>query len=154
MKKDDYVARISNATPLGLVIINYDLIIENVEDAKKALLSGDVDAFQAHITKSRDFLMLLMKSLDFNYEISKDLVRTYIHINSLLIKSFFSKKTEPLEAATDLLSIMLKDWKELLKFEDAKPVMENAQQLYAGLTYKNGELSEYIPDDKNRGFKV
>jgi len=154
MEKADYVAKISGATPVGLVIINFELILEYTEGAIQAHSAGDDALFEANILKSRDFLMLLMKSLDFKHTISRELLKTYIYINSLFIKAHFSKDTAPLAEADNLLNTMLNDWRELAKTENAEPVMENAQQLYAGLTYENGKLTEYAPEDENRGFKA
>jgi flagellar protein FliS len=154
MDKEDYVAKISNATPVGLVIVNFELLLESVGSAFKNIEKGDTEAFEANVNKAKDFLMLLMKSLDFEYEISKHLLKAYIHINGLLNKSFFSKQTEPLSEAAELLKTMLADWKEILKQENAEPVMENSQKLFAGLTYKNGELEEYVPEEESRGFKA
>jgi len=151
--ENDYVAKISNATPLGLVIINYELILDCIRSACDAL-ANDIAEFEARITKSRDLLMLLMNSLDFNYDISKILLKEYIYINSLLVKAYFSRNAQPLDDASGRLSEMLDGWRALTALENALPVMENAQQLYAGLTYKNGEPVEYTPADENRGFKA
>ncbi|MDR1687903.1 MAG: flagellar protein FliS [Clostridiales bacterium] len=154
MEKEDYVAKISNATPVGLVIINFELLVESVELALGNTANGNTEEFEANVNKAKDFLMLLMKSLNFEYDISKQFLKAYIHINALLNKAFFSKKTEPLNEAASLLKTMLADWREILKIENAQPVMENSQKLFAGLTYKNGELEEYIPEEETRGFKA
>ena len=149
MQSEDYVARISEATPLGLLIINYELLLSHIEAAKK-----DESDFSDEIQKSKDFLLVLIKSLDFEYDISKDLYQIYSYVNTLLIKSEFSGDKTHLDEALNLLSMLLSSWRELTSIEDAKPVMENTSKIYAGLTYKNGELAEFTPDEEIRGFTV
>ena len=153
--KDDYTARISNASPLQLVVINFELIIDNIHDAVSAYEAGNTESFAKHINSARDFLNLLMTSLDMSYSLSSDLMRVYIYVNGLLIKSDVLNSTKPAREARKLLKVLLESFRSLADLgSNDEPVMENAQQIYAGLTYKDGKLSEYIMEETDRGFKA
>lgn len=152
INKEDYAAKIASATPLELVIINYDLIIDSINRALEE--KPGTAAFEGHIEKAKAFLLEMMKSLNMEYDISAELLSVYIHVNGLLIKSFFSGSAEPLTEAKEHISILRDSYRQLKYLDNDKPVMENTQPVYAGLTYKNGKLTEYVHEDVSRGFKA
>ena len=79
----------------------------------------------------------------------------YLYINKTIIKGYITLNEEPLEEAKKLLSTLLVGWDQAVAAEEKNgPVVQNAQQIYAGLTYGKGSLNESIVEDKNRGFKA
>ena len=155
LNKEDYTARVANASPLQLTIINFELIIAYIEESAEAEKYNDIGAFLNNMSGAKDFLKLLMTSLDMKYDLSKELMRIYIYINGLLIKSEYSKSAKQAVVAADMLKLLLESFKSISETEQSETaVMQNAQQVYAGLTYKDGKLSEYIEEDLNRGFKA
>lgn len=153
IKKEDYVAKIANAAPLQLTIITYELLLGHIDGAKKN--PEDLPLYKSNVQKAQEFLKLLLETLDLQYEVSKELFRIYTYVNKLLITAFFSKNMEGLAEAHELLSTLLEGWREIEKngFAGA-PMMENVQQVYAGLTYRNGELSEMVMEDPERGYRA
>ncbi len=151
LNKEDYVARVTNASRLGLLIVNYELAIDFIQSAKQC--SGV--AYDTNIIKAVESVRVLIDSLDINYELSLTLMDIYLYVNKLLYKALYSKKPDTLDEAERLLSNLMLTWRELGETEDSgEPIMENAQKLYAGLTYKNGKLDEFVPEDTNRGYRV
>jgi len=155
---ENQTARIANATPVQLVEITYELILEAIQQAKEALQKKDEVIFQKQIEKAQKFLMNLMESLDMSYELSYDIMSLYLYVNKLLIQSHIQKNQEPLEQSEKILINLEVAWKEVVKkqAESQSPVLENTQQIYAGLTYEKGTLKEAIidPNDKKRGFQA
>ena len=152
---ENRTAQIANATPGQLIVITYELIIETLEEAQKQLAVKDEKKFKRTIDKAQKLLRELMESLDLSYSISLDLMGLYLYINKMIIKSYITLKEEPLEEAKKLLNTLLIGWKEAVASEEvAGPVIENAQQIYAGLTYGKGSLNESIMENANRGFKA
>ncbi|MBM7686005.1 flagellar export chaperone FliS [Defluviitalea raffinosedens] len=152
---ENRTAQIVNATPGQLIVITYELIIETLEEAQKQLAVKDEKKFKRTIDKAQKLLRELMESLDLSYSISLDLMGLYLYINKMIIKSYITLKEEPLEEAKKLLNTLLIGWKEAVASEEvAGPVIENAQQIYAGLTYGKGSLNESIMENANRGFKA
>lgn len=152
IRKEEYASRISSANRVGLVVINFDLIIDYLKEAKENI--SDEKSFMRNIKKSREFLREMRLSLNMDYEISKDYIAAYRFIDRLIASYLFSKSEEKYALALELLNKFRKTWSEVSE-EDAALVMQNAEQIYAGLTYgKNGRLNEYIDTRADRGFKV
>ncbi len=151
---EDYVARIANATQLQLVIINYEIIIDYLNAAKGSV--NKKKDFDFNLEKARQFLNELRVSLDMQYTLSKYLMRLYLYVDQQIAYCQFNSRTEHIDESIKILNSLLEGWKKIETNEkDKTPVMENAQQLYAGLTYgKNGSLNEYVDMKTNRGFKV
>lgn len=152
IKKDEYVLKITNASRVQLVIINFELIIDYINEAKKNY-QNEKD-FSFYIDKARQFLREMSASLNMEYEISYTFLSLYHYVDEKLAKFLFDRSAETADEALKIL-IGLKDSWEQVKEGDSSPVMQNAEQMYAGLTYgKNGELSEYVDTRANRGFKA
>lgn len=146
---EEYAARITNATPLGLVIISYEIILDYMQKARE---DNNLPVEQA-----RKFLSQLKNSLNMKYDIARQLKMLYDYVDRMLARYYFNaKKKEYLDECEKVMKPLLESWRRIEKEEKAKqPVMENVQHIYAGLTYgKNGQLSEYIDTDASRGFKA
>lgn len=150
----DYVARIANANQIQLVLINYEIILDYLNAAKNSLDNKEDMDFD--LRKARQFLNELRLSLDMQYTISRYLMNLYIYVDGELAYCQFDYKISHIDEAVKVLSSLLESWREVEKNEkDKTPLMENTQQLYAGLTYsKDGSLNEYMDSDVNRGFKA
>ncbi len=154
--KEDYVARIAQASGVQLTIITYELAIHYIEEAK-ALAShpGEKEAYGQAVNKARAAVESLMDTLDMAVTFSRELMPLYIYINKRLAEVYFNQNMALLDEAQTLLQTLLEGWQEVEKSQaDAAPLMDSAQQLYAGLTYKNGRLQEYIQEDDSRGFQA
>ena len=51
-----------------------------------------------------------------------------------------------------VLSSLRNSFEEIESQDKREPLMENAQSVYVGLTYRRGNLEETIPPDANRGY--
>lgn len=154
----DYTLRISQASPAQLVVINYELITAFLRDALDAYGSGavitnsDKPVFARNIDKARDGLQLLIRSLDFEVSISQDLYQIYEYVNRLLNTAYFGYNRTTAEEALSLMETLLTGWREAALQEPDTP-SGSAPQVYAGLTYGKGGLSEYVKDE-GHGFKA
>ncbi len=150
---EDYTAKISVASPLQLVIINYELMLEHIKGAKSDFQNECV--YNENIDKAVQFNGLLIDSLDMSFSISMDLMPLYIYVNKLLIGAKISKEKGKLDEAEKIMSNLLESWLQLERDGfSGEPVIEGAEQIYAGLTYSKGELNEVVMDTGNRGFKA
>ncbi len=149
---EDYTLRIAQATPVQLVIINYELLINH---AKAAQAADTIEALKKHVRKARSFNELLINALDLSYKIGRDLMPIYIYVNKLLSKADVTESAEPLSCVIKIMSKLLESWVILGANENQlKPVNENSQQVYAGLTYKNGLLQETVVENLARGYEA
>lgn len=148
-------SQVANATRGQLLKITYDLLLESLDNVKKYGKEKSEKEFGAEVGRSRQILQELIDTLDFKQEIAQDLLRIYVYINGLLIKSLMVYDETLIDESKMLINQLLEGWNGAIA-NDPKilKVMNNAQQLYAGLTYGKNDLNESVLDDENRGFKA
>jgi flagellar protein FliS len=151
-----YTARITQASKTELVVIIYEIMLIDIEEAQEAYQNKDTIAFVKAVKHAQLFLSELMGALDFKYDISRELMSLYIYVNKALITASIQKKPETLSKADSVLRKLMVGFQGICKEDISGPVMQNTQQLYAGFTYGKGVLNEvYIdPREQNRGFKA
>jgi len=161
LNANDYTARIINADPLELVIITYELIDGHLRNAAE---ESDPEDIKHDILKARQFLSELVASLDMEYDISKELMSIYFYVNKLIIESELKVSSmkldearEKLHEAAEILDKLGDAWRTIRSTvgrDESDTSMKNAQQLYVGLTYKDGKLAEFVDYSEARGFKA
>lgn len=158
-----YSYRISQASPVELVIIMYDMAIEYLNDAIAALKKNESDAeiqgqdqFRRNLKYAKRVIDQLAADLDMQYEVSEELLKLYRIMDRYLVKASAEKNIQLVETVISMLSKLRKSFYEISIKDTSEPVMKNTQQVYAGLTYSNaGNSNEYSQDSlNNRGFMV
>ena len=152
-----FTRRITSANKSEIIVIIYDIIEENLALAKKALAEGDRETYRNEIKQAISFVKELLVCLDMNYEVSKYLASLYIYVSRCLNFALVSGKKEEIEAAEKVLRKLGESFREVAKTDESKPVMENTQRVYAGITYGRGlDLDETLvaPAMESRGFRA
>ncbi len=125
MKSDEaYKKAIETATPLGLVIINYNLLLKYIHLSKRHCESEEREEFKETIKKAREFLNLLMSTLDMDYEVSKHMMSLYLYANKLLIQAEISFRYDIICEACDILGSLLDCFKLITKSDIEKELIE------------------------------
>ena len=164
MKKDDiqtFSYRISQANRTELVVITLDMAIQYIKDAKE---DQDINSYRQNLRNAKRVIDTLVSSLDMSYDISSQLFDVYMAVERYII-SAGSRRTEHegstagymklLESCERMLTMLRKSFYEVSKTDDSAPLMQNTQQVYAGLTYSNGGgASEMLDAGANRGYKA
>ena len=151
-----YTLRVSQASPCELVVIMYDIILDDVKNAREAKNAGDEKQYQADLTHAGKIVNELMDSLDFSQPVSFRLMSLYIYVNKMLVKARVSKKWDSLNDVELVIEKLRAGFDGIKSQDTTGPVMQNVQQVYAGLTYGKGALNEtYLnAQDYNRGFNA
>lgn len=152
----EYTGRIVQASATELVVIIYELIIKEIELAKEEFEGGNQDGFIRSLKSGQLFISHLMESLDYQYKMSYDLLGLYLYVNRNIVNAICKLDPKELKNSKSIIN-KLKVGFEGIKGEDKSgTVMDNAQQIYAGLTYSKDKLNEVNVDHKdlNRGFKA
>ena len=151
-----YTLRVSQASPCELVVIMYDIILDDVKNAKEAKAAGDEKQYQADLVHAGKLVNELMDSLDFAEPIAFRLMSLYIYVNKMLVKARISRKWDSLNDVELVIEKLRAGFDGIKDQDTTGPVMQNAQQVYAGLTYGKGKLNEtYLnAQDYNRGFNA
>ena len=154
VKKREFTARVSQANRSELVVIMYEIILTDIKPAKEAYAKGDKVAYVGELRNAQKFVLELMNALDFEYEISKQLMSLYIYLNKNIIKSIAKYDEEKLETVEMIVNKLLDSFRQVSEMDDSEPVMENTETIYAGLTYSKDSLNEtpYAMSGANRGF--
>lgn len=147
-------ARITQASRSELVVILYEIILTEIEEARNALKEDNLQGFNRSLKQAQKGVNELIATLDYQYSISYDLLSLYLYTNKMLISSLLKKESLPLDAAIMVIEKLLVGFQGVSKEDKTGPVMRNTQQVYAGLTYGKGTLNEtYLdPSNGNRGF--
>ncbi|WP_310602207.1 flagellar export chaperone FliS [Anaerosporobacter sp.] len=151
-----FTTRVTQANGSELVVIVYEIIMNDIESAKEALVAQDYTKFTRDVNHAVKFVNELINTLDFQYAISYDLMQLYLYCNKRLLQATLKNEVEPLEDTKKVLEHLLEGFVGVAKQDQSAPVMSNTQQVYAGLTYGKGSLNEmYVdPNQMSRGFRA
>ena len=148
-----FTRRLSQCNRGEMIIILYDILFVYMKDAKKALETEDRDAYKQALRKAQETLQELIGALDFQYEIAKNLYALYVFCRNELAKAMYEGKVQRIEEAEKILRRLYAAFTEAAKQDTSEPLMRNAQQVYAGMTYGKRQLTEnYMEMDVHRGF--
>ena len=149
----DFTRRIVQSNRSELTVINYEIIFAYLADAKTAHEKEQWDEFKNALRKAENSITELINTLNFSYEISKNLFQIYVFCKDELAVSMYKRSTEQIEDAERLLKKLYQGFLEAAKTDTSEPLMKNTQQVYAGYTYGKTDLVEnYKELDKSRGF--
>ena len=151
-----YTLRVSQASPCELVVIMYDIILDDVKNAREAKRNGDNKQYQKDLAHALTFVNELMGALDFSQPVSFRLMSLYIYVNKMLVKARVTERWDSLNDVELVIEKLRAGFDGIKDQDTTGPVMQNVQQVYAGLTYGKGTLNEtYLnAQDYNRGFKA
>lgn len=153
--KKDFTRRLSQCNKGEMVVIIYDILFAYLEDAEKAYATGDKEGMKTGIRNAQKVLDELIGSLDFTYKLSNNLYSLYVFCKNELAKTMYQNRLDGLYEAKKVLGRLHGSFVEVAKQDTSRPLMSNAQQVYAGMTYGRTALNEsYMDMDNQRGFFV
>lgn len=157
MKKEAiqaFAARVTQASKSELIVILYEMILEEITEAKEAYTDGNLIVFDKELKFAQKYVNELIVALDFHYKVSYDLFSLYLYVNKQIITAIIKKDPVSLDHVESVMNKLLIGFEGVSKTDQSGPMMRNTQQLYAGLTYGRGKLNEtYIdPSNRSRGF--
>ncbi len=154
-KKQEFTLKITQANRTQMVVIIYDILLEYLEEAKKAVEEKQVDEFKHAIKHARNCMQELMDSLHLEYALATKLVQIYLYLNRKLASADVKKEGESIEEVKKIIQKLRDAYKEAAKTDCSDSIMGNTQSVYAGLTYGKGTLNESVENPKeNRGYCV
>lgn len=152
--KQEFTRRLSQCNKGGLIIITYDILFAYLEEAKSAYEQKDNDAYKTAIRKAQASIDTLNQSLNYQYELSRNLHQLYVYTKNTLAKAIYQNRLDGIEEVEKILKSLYASFLEAVKTDTSGPLMSNTQQVYAGMTYGKTRLSENFIDDDHRGFFV
>lgn len=159
MTKDQissYTMRISQANTAQLALILYEVIIDSIKDAESEYEQGDSEGFERDLVQAQNFLQELISMSRMDSKVAADTVSIYLFVNHELLMSLVKMKPVNLKECLTYLESLQSSFQAIAKTDTDGPLMENTQQVYAGLTYGKGYLNESMDPmtNSNRGFQA
>lgn len=152
-KVRDFTRRISQSNRGGLVVVVYDIIFTYLDEAEESLAAGDYEGFKNALRKAGRGVGELEKSLNFHYDIAKELYPLYVFVKEEIAKAVIKRDADALDGVREVLANLRGAFAEAARQDRSKPLMSNAQQVYAGFTYGKNDLNETYQDlEATRGF--
>lgn len=150
--KQDFTRRLSQCNQGGMIVIIYDIFFAYIDDAKKAWQEQDREEYKVGIRKAQRTLDELMNALDFSYEIAGNLYPLYVYCKENLAKTLYENRLGRLEESESIMRRLYSSFVKVAEMDTSAPIMSNAQQVYAGMTYGRNDLNENLINDNQRGF--
>ncbi|MBE5960424.1 MAG: flagellar protein FliS [Lachnospiraceae bacterium] len=152
----DFAVRVAGASKTELIVIMYDVILADLASARKAEAEKDFETFEKEMEHAKKFVVELIGCLNLEYAISYELLNLYRFAHKQLVRAGLRRNSETLDSVEEIIGGLRASFHTLSKSDASGPVMQNAQQLYAGLTYSKGSLNESMIDPyvTSRGYTI
>lgn len=151
--KQMFTRRITQANRTQLVVIVYEMLLVYLEDAVKAHELGNKEEFVRNLELARECIGQMRTSLNFEYELSKNLFAIYCFADRELANDIFGNKTDNLDVLKMIFTKLHNAYDTISKEDDSEPLMDNIQDVYAGFTYGKTDVNESLVNyDARRGY--
>ena len=149
-----YTRKIADSNPTEIIVIVYELIENYLDEAIMSAKEDNFETFNSYIDKASKCINDLVESLDLQHEIARNLMSIYMFVNKELSVAKVKKDRESVARIQAMLTKLKISFEELAKQDTSGAAMDNAQEVYAGLTYGRGSLNESTTIESNRGYTV
>lgn len=154
-EKQTFTRRITQANRTQLVVIVYEMLLVYLEDAQKAFQMEDKTAFKENIHMARECIGQMRTSLNFQYELSRNLFSIYCFADRELANDMYRYKTDNLDVIQMIFTKLHDAYYQISDQDKSAPLMDNIQSVYAGLTYSRTDLNESLMNNSAmRGFQA
>lgn len=152
-KKQMFTRKITQANRTQLVVIVYEMLLVYLEDARNAHEAKDRKEFVHNLGLARECIGQMRTSLNFEYELSRNLFSLYCYADKELAKDIYGFKTDNLDVIQMIFTKLHDAYYAISSQDQSGPLMDNIQSVYAGLTYGRTDLNESLTNyDVKRGF--
>ena len=154
-QKQQFTRRITNANKTEMIVILLEMILTYTKDAEKALDNQDAEVFRREIDRAKKCLKELQNSLNFENALAMNYFEIYLFLRRELSRAAVTANKTALDNVCGIVSEIHETYQKISKADISRPIMENAQAVYAGLTYGKNSLNESLAgQDIDRGFRV
>ncbi len=157
MKRDDikdFTIRISGANKTELIVIHYEIALNYLKSAQNEMESG-IQNYKQSLIKAQKCVDELIGSLNFDYEMSFQLISLYLYVNKCILKARIRKDSKELYPAIGIIEKLHAAFRQIREQDSSEPVMKNTHSVYAGLTYGKESLTETCDyQGSSRGFCI
>ncbi|MFC0414194.1 flagellar export chaperone FliS [Cytobacillus solani] len=102
------------ASPGELTLMLYNGCLKFLNQAKKAVQEKNIEAKHTNLSKAQNIISELMVTLNFDYDIAKDMRKLYDYMNRRLIEANIKNDTDIISEVEELVTEFRDTWKEAL----------------------------------------
>ncbi len=137
-----YQKRIAQAGIADLTLAMLEMEMQWIGEALDAYNGQRIEEFVSCVEKAQAVQVELMNVMNMENPLSVEIYSVFVYINKVLIHA--KLKREPLDIArcSEMLRKYHESFSQIAKTDTGGPVMEQAEKVYAGLTYGSGGLVE------------
>lgn len=151
----EFTLRTTNSNHSGLILVLFDVVNVYISDSISAYNSGDADGYLKSIRLAKKAHNELMSCINPSDALGKKVLAIFRFIYGKLASSEVKRQPTELDRCQGMLDNLKVGFEKLHSIDTEGPVMKNTHQVYAGLTYGKGTLSEStMGDTYNRGYKA
>lgn len=149
----EFTRRATQENHSGLILVLCDMDRVYISDALNA---DDTDEYMRNVELAKRTHNELMDCFNPMDAQGRKVLTVLRYIYGRLVASGVKRKPQELDVCLDMLDTLQVAFVHLHEIDPEGPVMKNAHQVYAGLTYGKGVLNESTmgADYGSRGFKV
>ncbi len=151
----EFTLRTTNSNHSGLILVLFDVVKVYISDSITAYDNGNKEEYLKNIRMAKKSHNELMSCINPKDELGRRVLSIFRFIYGKLSASEAGRKPVELDRCQGMLDNLRVGFEKLHSIDEEGPVMKNTHQVYAGLTYGKGTLSEStLGDTYNRGFKA
>ena len=152
-KISEFTRRISQSNKSGLTLITYEILFAFLNEAEESYEKGEHEIFKQNVQKVSACLNRLMDTLDFRYEIAKEIFPNYRFCRDELTMAVVKNEVQGLKSIERILRNLYEAFLEASKEDHSQQQMLNSEKVVAGMTYQKNHLTEnYVIGEESRGF--
>ena len=154
-KKQEFTLRISRANKTQMIVILYDMILVYLQDALESFGQHNQKDYTWNIARAKDCIDEMINSLHMEYEPAGILRGLYYFYKRELTTAAIQNKQELIPPVMEMIQELRESYEKIADQDTSAPIMENAQTIYAGLTYGKDSLNVNLSDQgTNRGICI
>ena len=151
----EFTLRTTNSNHSGLILVLFDVVGVYISDSITAYNNSNTEEYLKNIRLAKKSHNELMSCINPKDELGRRVLSIFRFIYGKLAVSEAGRKPVELDRCQGMLDNLRVGFEKLHSIDEEGPVMKNTHQVYAGLTYGKGTLSEStLGDTYNRGFKA
>lgn len=107
--------QIETASPVKLIVILYEIIINSIEQAKSYMAEKKYDLVNKELSRAQDGIIELIAALDFERggDIAKNLYSIYLFCSRRLFEGNIEKNPQMLDEVKNILSNLKEAWEKI-----------------------------------------
>lgn len=152
--KQEYTLKISQANKTQMVVIIYEILFQYLDEARENLGNKDINGFHESIRKCTGCIRELSSSINFESEVSGNLMSLYVFCTKELAKADIHHSADELYGVEMVTRKLYKAAKVVAQQDSSPAIMGNAPKVYAGLTYGKESIIVNIHSNGSKGYTV